>query len=49
MGRGVDHPPPPSAEVRERVERNLYVSSVPALARKGATFLPVYLCFKYGV
>jgi len=24
LGRGVDHPPPSSAEVKERVELNLY-------------------------
>jgi len=29
-GRGIDHPPPSSAEVKERVELYLYSSSVPS-------------------
>ena len=29
-GRGVDHPPPPSAEVKERVELYLYSPSAPS-------------------
>jgi hypothetical protein len=30
-GRGVDHPPPSSAEVKERVELYLYSSSRPSM------------------
>jgi hypothetical protein len=30
LGRGVDHPPPSSAEVKERVELYLYSPSVPS-------------------
>jgi hypothetical protein len=29
-GRGTDHPPPPSAEVKERVELYLYSTSGPS-------------------
>jgi len=34
-GSGVDHPPPPSAEVKERVELNLYSPSGPSLSVMG--------------
>jgi len=30
LGRGVDHPPPSSAEVKERVELYLYSPTVPS-------------------
>jgi hypothetical protein len=30
-GRGIDHPPPPSAEVKERVDLYLYFPSGPVL------------------
>jgi hypothetical protein len=41
-GRGVDHPPPSSAEVKERVELYLYSPSRPSWPVLGRT-LPFYL------
>ena len=40
-GRGVDHPPPSSAEVKERVEQYLYFPSGPSWPLLGRT-LPMY-------
>ena len=37
-GRGINHPPPSSAEVKERIELNLYSSSVPSWQVTGRTF-----------
>jgi hypothetical protein len=42
-GRGVDHPPPSSAEVKERVELYLYAPSGPSWPVLGRT-LPLPLC-----
>ena len=44
-GRGVDHPPPSSAEVKERVELYLYSPSGPSWPVLGRTlpFMPSYL------
>jgi len=46
-GRGVDHPPPSSAEVNERVELNLYSPSGPSWPVPGWTIplpIPFVLC-----
>ena len=39
LGRGFDHPPQPSAEVKERVELNLYSPSGPSWSVMGWTLL----------
>jgi hypothetical protein len=41
-GRGVDHPPPPSAEVKERIELHLYAASGPSWPVIGWTLLYLY-------
>ena len=41
--RGVDHPPTSSAEVKERVELNLYSPSEPSRPRSGVNFTYIYL------
>jgi hypothetical protein len=46
LGRGVDHPPPSSAKVKERVELYLYSPSGPSLPVRGWT-LPLLLPFKW--
>ena len=47
-GRRVDHPPPPSAEVKESVELYLYSTSGPSWPVKGCTLplllLPLFYC-----
>ena len=49
-GRGVDHPPPSSAEVKERVELHLYCTSGLSWSVLGWTLpLPVPLDFRYWV
>ena len=42
-GRGVDHPPPPSAEVKERVELYLYPPSAPSWPVLGWSLPLLYL------
>jgi hypothetical protein len=42
-GRGVDHPPPSSAEVQERVELYLYSPSGPLWPLVGPTLLFTFL------
>ena len=42
-GRGVEHPPPPSVEVKERVELYLYSTSGPSWPVIGCT-LPLLYC-----
>ena len=52
LGRGVDHPPPSSAEVKERVELYLYSPSGPSWTVIGRTLplpLPLGLRFCYFV
>jgi len=45
-GRRVDHTPPPSAEIKERVELYLYSTSGPSWPVKGSTLpLPFLLLF----
>jgi hypothetical protein len=46
-GRGVDHPPPSSAEVKERAEPYLYSPSGPSWPVVGRT-LPLYVIYKCG-
>jgi hypothetical protein len=46
-GRGVDHPPPSSAEVKERVQLYLYFPSGPLWAVLGFTYLYLYLYLSY--
>jgi hypothetical protein len=43
MGRGVDHPPPSSAEVKERVELYLYSPSGPSWLVLGRTLPLLYM------
>ena len=45
-GRGVDHPPPSSAEVKERVELYLYSPSGPSCPVLGLILPLLYVCFK---
>ena len=53
-GRGVDHPPPSSAEVKERIELYLYSPSGPSWPVIGRTLLAyvmvlvLHLCIKWG-
>ena len=42
-GRGIDHPPPSTAEIKERVELYLYSSSGPSWPVLGETYLYLYL------
>ena len=44
-GRGVDHPPPYSAEIKERVELHLYSTSGPSCPVIGWTLPSPYLPF----
>ena len=44
-GRGVNHPPPSSTEVKERVELYFYSPSGPSWSVVGRNLL--YLCYKY--
>jgi hypothetical protein len=44
-GRGVDYPPPSSAEIIERVELYLYSSSVPSWPVLGVTFTFTFYYF----
>jgi hypothetical protein len=44
-GCGVDHPPPSSAEVKERVEQYLNSPSTPPLGLHGLFWGELYLCY----
>jgi hypothetical protein len=46
-GRGVDHPPPSSAEVKERVELYIYSPSGPSWPVLGRTLRLPLLCTYY--
>jgi hypothetical protein len=48
QGRGVDHPPPPSAEVKERAEPYLYSPSGPSWPVLGRTFY-LYVFLRVGI
>jgi hypothetical protein len=45
-GRSVDHPPPCSAEVKERIDIHLYFPSEPSWPVLGELYIYVYLYFK---
>jgi len=45
LGRGVDHPPLPNAEVKERVELYLYSPSGPSWPVLGLTLLSELIAF----
>ena len=47
-GRGVNHPPPSSAEVKERAGLYLYSPSVPSWQVKGELYLSYSLCLVLG-
>jgi len=48
-GRGVDHPPPSSSKVKERVELYLYSPSGPNVACSRVNFTFTFNLFKYKV
>jgi len=49
LGRGVDHPPPSSAEVKERVELYIYSPSGSSCPVTGALYFYLYLCVMWGI